>query len=641
MTSYVEREVVEYVLPLKRGVTHLCQKNVVLRFGEGGPSIDFGAHCYLKRSSSVLRRNRRGWGSPVDPNSFDKARAKKIRELVSYLSEEVESSGKSLASLHRHTADFFQFIDWCDAIGGHQEVLENAQHARSAFRAYVEHLRDRVLKDELNVNTAAKYQNSVAILLGPLQDVDDLGRGIRLLRVNKRMTQTTPPPDEDAQGKVLGLCEIIFGGISCIVLDLKPYPFKLAMPAYLGWKDNFLWVFPTVKWFMAPHELAGRHELGCSSWAMDYANGQLANLEEIVQYYSVRQSAKNSLRNAEESIAAANSDSQHFRRRDLAMVAHNAFVLMFVANTGMNWAEVRKLPWDADYEVGLESQGFREIKLRAGGKLVSFRIETSFLSKFKRYLNLRTYLLSKHKCDLLFFSLGANISSAPKPMGESLFRALYLTLRRIDPSLPKVLSRAWRAAKSDWAIRNTDPSTAALLLQNTERTVLRHYATGSETRATEEMGSFFERLSEVVLNADQKIPPKGIDGALGECTKYGAPNPTEDGAPIKPDCHQPEGCLFCDKYVVHADERDARKLISCRYCIEQTAHLSASDEHFQILFGKVIRRINAILDHIRGRSNEHAGLVDRVMGEVEDKGLLDPYWESKLEMLIGLGVVSQ
>jgi hypothetical protein len=87
---------------------------------------------------------------------------------------------------------------------------------------------------------------------------------------------------------------------------------------------------------------------------------------------------------------------------------------------------------------------------------------------------------------------------------------------------------------------------------------------------------------------------------------------------------------------VHADERDTRKLLSCRYCIQQTSHLAASEEQFQRLFNPILGRIQAILDEVDRRE---AGMVERVRREVEEEGELDPYWAGKLEMLMALELV--
>lgn len=66
---------------------------------------------------------------------------------------------------------------------------------------------------------------------------------------------------------------------------------------------------------------------------------------------------------------------------------------------------------------------------------------------------------------------------------------------------------------------------------------------------------------------------------VGICSNYGNPNPLSN-ALVKVNCKSPEGCLFCDKYRIHADEKDARKLISCRYYLQKTAQLSNNKEKF-------------------------------------------------------------
>src|SRR5207253_5824849 len=128
-------------------------------------------------------------------------------------------------------------------------------------------------------------------------------------------------------------------------------------------------------------------------WAYDYSNGRLATIQELLPHYGSR-NAWGALFRAQSAIAAANADLQNRSRRDRAMVAHNAFVLMFIANTGMNLAQVLELSWCTDYEVGVERQGFRAMKGRAGNKAVHFEITAAFLPKLKRYLALRHYLLN-------------------------------------------------------------------------------------------------------------------------------------------------------------------------------------------------------------------------------------------------------
>jgi len=609
--------VVVYDLPLPREGTLLRPEHVVLRFADQG-TVDVGALCYLQRDAAPRRK--RDVGRRVDLASFDQQRADRLRALIGYFSDVFANSGRRAATLRGMIHTFIgSFMDWADA-NGHASVLDGEPTARAAFRDYVTYLRECVLRNSLSINTGADKQCCVLDLLSGFLNIDDLHRGINLLRGDMQAKEPTRPPCEADQSKVLALCAALFEGFTALVLEGKPYPFRLGMPQYLDWADTALWIFPTHKWCSPPHRIAVREKLGKPYWAYDYINGRLASIEELLPRYG-SPNARGALLRAQGGMAAANADLQHRSRRNRAMVAHNAFVLLFIANTGMNLAQVLELSWNADYEAGVERQGFRAIKARAGNKAVHFEITAAFLPRLKRYLALRHYLLNGAACDRLFLSLGPRRIGPPERMKDYALDHLYGLLRMIDPQLPKVTPRQWRAAKSDWLIRNKDPATA--------------YAAGSESTHIHEMSDFFARIANLVVNNGKPIV-RGTDLAVGACASFGAPHPVEGNVPAIPDCRRPEGCLFCDKFRVHADERDTRKLLSCRYCIQQTSHLAASEEQFQQLFNPILGRIQAILDEVDRRE---AGMVERVRREVEEEGELDPYWAGKLEMLMALELV--
>jgi hypothetical protein len=100
----------------------------------------------------------------------------------------------------------------------------------------------------------------------------------------------------------------------------------------------------------------------------------------------------------------------------------------------------------------------------------------------------------------------------------------------------------------------------------------------------------------------------------------------------KPNCIDPEGCLFCDNYRIHVDETDIRKLLSCRYCIEKTAHLIGSLEEQHATLQPILARIDSIVAKLK-QYNEP--LVTKILSEVEE-GELDVYWARKLEMFMEL-----
>jgi hypothetical protein len=620
-------------LPLPPGVEILHPEKSILRFGEGY-SFDAGALCYLNRSAPVgakgrLRRPRcERW---VDVASFRPSRQSPVRNLIRYLSDLLTSGGKRPSTVSFSAKHYGIFLTWAEA-NGHLMALDDKRVTRVAFGHYVNYLREKVNTDRLRMSSASMMQFAVLGVLRDLLNVDDFHHGVNLLRDDHTGTASTRPPTDEDQAKVLALCDSLFRGLSTLCLQNQPYPHPLPVPQFLGAVNDTLWVFPATRWCMPPHVLVSRESLDHAFWAYDYANGRIATVAEIAARYRDYGGAR-AVEDAHSLVNAANKDPQNRYRRRAALLAHNAFVVLFLAHTGMNWASVRELPWNETYETGMERQGFRAIKYRAGGKTVSFEIQSVFFPTFTKYLELRTYLLKGLTYDHLFMAADS-LARGIARLGEKGLESIILSLRAIDPNVPKIRPRAWRAGKSDWLLRNVDPATAALILQNSVLTVLRSYAEGSPTTHDDELGKFFEHLRGVVLARGERVE-NAVERAVGVCTSFGSPH--QNGvAPIASDCRRVEGCLFCDKFKIHADERDTRKLLSCRYCIEQTAHLAESEEQFHRLFGPIFERIKLLLNEIERREPR---IVARIEREVQ-AGELDPFWARKMEMLVGLDLTA-
>ncbi|WP_322579819.1 hypothetical protein [Rhodoferax sp.] len=96
-------------------------------------------------------------------------------------------------------------------------------------------------------------------------------------------------------------------------------------------------------------------------------------------------------------------------------------------------------------------------------------------------------------------------------------------MQRLDPDLVPIASRQWRAAKSDWLIRNTDPATTAMVLQNSEATVLISYAAGSEVSHLDAMSDFLNKVANTVLSKGHLIAGEVVR-AFGVCSDFGNPH---------------------------------------------------------------------------------------------------------------------
>lgn len=635
MNTFSEHPVTVYKLPLPQNISILYPEQAILDFGNRG-TLDIGALCYLIRKPNA-RRNKKDEGKPVLLSSLSQPRTKVVEYLIQHISDKIKQGNKNASTIYGAISyGLLPFIDWAD-----QNNLSAAIHdkstARQAFKKFNEHMRERVMHREISQNTGARMTRQALESLCEFLNIDDLHRGINLIPRKEKDTNITEPPHEGSQARFLSLCDSIFNGLTTFLTENQPYPYKLAMPKYLGWERSELWVFPLKKWFSIPSKTLP-HSNEQSFQGYNFSQGRISTLDEMSKN-TTRHAGQQSIRNAQAQLEKANSDKDNYFRRNLGIVAQNAFFQIFLANTGLNLAQAKDLKWEESFDVSSSRRGFRILKWRAGGRIQSIEIQAVFLPLFKRFLKLREYLLRGQSHPYLFGNYGANTAGNPKRITYSPLDNFYRTLRTIDPNLPRITSRQWRAANSDWMLRNKVPvKIAATILQNSEKVLEDSYAAGSSATQMSEMSAFLNRVSSVVL--DEKISPANfVEGPVGGCVQYGSPQAIESSIKIKPNCRSAEGCLFCDKYKVHADEKDIRKLISCQYCINKTSSLSTSIESFENAFSPILERIRRILDEISIKM-DGTQVVERIRHSVEVMGELDNYWEGKLELLIHLDLVS-
>ena len=207
-----------------------------------------------------------------------------------------------------------------------------------------------------------------------------------------------------------------------------------------------------------------------------------------------------------------------------------------------------------------------------------------------------------------------------------------MILKRLTPTFPSVIPMQWRAAKQDYLIRHHDPATAAQAMQHSLITTLRKYSNGSEVTQQLEMATYFSQVEKIVLN--QRQENIGFEtNSVGICTCPGKPKMVAERLPITPNCKDIEGCLFCDKYRVHVDEVDTRKILSARYYIKKVSRLANNQEEYLGLFFTTLQRIDFILGELKRRIPE---VVDKITLEVDIDAELDAFWFGKLEMLMEL-----
>lgn len=636
--QWIRRDTVTYKieeLPLGDGDDIIDPSIVRLMvFGHTYP-IDVGSWCYTSRKK--LSKNKLSEDCAivlVESGSFREQRVDFVKKFLEYLYCQI-GLRKSIKSMASFVWQFQIFLVWCDA--NSIEALDGREQFLLSVRKYTEYLIDGIRRNVINNNTGASYQGIIfsigkAVYNDPYGDIF---KSIRRIRRSQAATYVTEKPDVEAAAKEFRLYKGLFDQLSRLVVERLEFPLKITL------EHDEYWFFPNPLPFVGVNEVEASQVLAERFHAYNYESGEIRSVDEIIarlKCVSVdrRYYAKKRREEALQSIQYANDNPYHDKRVLAASLALQSFVMMFAANTGMSLGLMASLQWDDGlYDMHRERQGFRTIKYRANGKLVSFLIGSSFVGSFRRFLELRGYLISAFGLKTyprLFFGV---VSGELRELAMNFTTVFHLRVKRYFNFEPSITTRMWRANKSDWLIRNSDISTASIVLQNSPETVIRHYAQGSQVEADNEITKFFSVYkSGLIAKRNESLQPISV----GQCRSVGNPKPLEGGL-IPPDCGKPEGCLFCENYRIHADKVDIVKLYSCKYVIELARTASHSEEHFFKLFGPVLKRIDEIIDFIVGKRLLDADDILKIKKDVFELERLDFYWLNKLRLLEDLGVV--
>ena len=631
--SWVERETVTYRLedlPFddEGKLTFIDPSIIRLHVPGYRYPVDIGSWCY-----TVRRKASKNFFSPrisvqeIQPSSFRIQRVDFVRGFIEFLWQ-LQRMNRASRTINTIVSQFQQFIDVCNK--RFVTALDSQECYANAVHQYTEHMIDDTRKGKVHMNSASVRQKTL-IRAGRAiygDQYGDLFKSVRTLRKSNAAINITEKPDHEIARRTYKIYNDVFEQLSDFVLDFEQFPKRIDL------EHGFFWFFPTMQSFLSPSNLMSKQALVSNYSCYDYTNGTIRTLDEInnSSRYSRSENAYRSRQNALKLIEEANRDPYHQHRKNAAQLAFNAFIMMFSANTAANLGQIVSFPWTGEYEKEKQIQGFTSIKYRAHNREVTFHIANKFCPVFKKFLLLRSYILEScgiTNFEYLFFSVGKR---SIRKLDKGMINGFHNKLRDKFGFNHKVTMRMWRAYKSDWLLRKSNIKIASLLLQNSTETVIRHYAEGSEYEAEQELTKFFsEYKNTLLISASLSSTPV----AAGQCLQL---DPVAiPYAPIKPDCSVQEGCLFCDKYRVHADETDYRKLLSFRYVSEKTKTLAQDEEHYQNLILPAIEKIDQLLSLILDSSALSNDTAESIRKDVYENEKLDNYWQKKLDLLNELG----
>lgn len=577
----------------------------------------------------LTRRKRIGkpadW--PIDEASLSPPRLKVIMDLVRTLSQIMKGKGLSPASMRLYYQTLVKFMDWLDESNRGQFIWVDRNLTEAAILEFCEELVVDVANEAISTNSVAGYQARLLEFAREFYD-ENMCRGFKAVSQTKRAP--TRVPDENALKEFRGCMDAVFDIASKTTIQLEPFPVKFSMP--VGETTRTVWHFPNRRSANTMSSVRG-----AAAW--DARTGELRSIEELKLLFD-RQSnpstaAHAALRSAKRVLGEANSQKYHPERLSLASFGCLAFAALFALETGLNQAVLEDLDYSESQREDLKGGAvtrarYRGLKFRAKGKEVSATVSLRFFPYLQRYFDLRDYVMQGKACTKLFVFVNSNGDGAALSSGWYK-TSLKRRVKRLGVAVPLMGLRKIRAGKQDYLIRHATPEVAAALMGHSVSTALRSYSNGSEAQVALEMGDYLDGLEESVIKIKEGQVDE-MESGVGKCVDYGNPIPIVAEAPVDPNCDRTEGCLFCAKYKIHADEIDIRKLLSCRYVLKETFGINGGED----VIDQVLHRIEFLLGELK---KVDAELVERVRCEVENDENLDSFWAAKLEQLAVLGVI--
>ncbi|AUY33368.1 hypothetical protein [Pseudomonas sp. PONIH3] len=603
-------------------------------------NLDVSSFCYKKRAHGSSGQI----GDKVDPNSLDIHRLKIARIVIEF----IRGQNLETAKTHRHW--FNLFFTWIDA--NYDNIsLDDINDLKMAYIGYTTHLIQRTQAtprsgNRITATVATNQQKAVAKLISIIT-----GEELRIIKSWATKLNKSKPgivksdkPSSDEQDICFAAHINFLDEVHRVIVNNEPYPLMLTPalgePYYLhdeiGYRKTHnvqlmyeeLRKYPT----LPPLDVL-------TSASADLS--RLSDRDKALAYSALKKK-----------VTDSNSANRNlYRSRNLVIMAMAAGFTSLIAATGSNSSVIAEVE-PTDFKPLPTSKGMRMlgIKGRANGKAVSPEFGARYSSTYNKILELRRWLLGSDESPLLF--------PFPKRDGRySTILAAHLQaykslLNKLMPNVRWVTPMEYRKNVSYQYLKlsNGDTLLTAQKLGNTVRTVESHYGRPSLEDLAQEFSAFFDAMQGAALARGRNqnvIPVKIIEAepdALtipgGSCLSAAREPTLASGftslSPT-PSCREPEYCVFCQHYAVHADVTDLKRLLSIKFIIEASQPHYDSDRWTENMH-PLQYRINEIIGLVTEQI-DNPSLIKQVEEQVSS-GELDPFWATHLDALVYMGYVS-
>ncbi len=601
--------------------------------------LDVTSFCYTKRSaqSGII-------GNLVDPTSLVLSRLSTARDIIDFI------RGQAYERAKTHKAIFSSFLQWVDSNYSEIDFLDR-NNWRSVYVTYTAHLIQRLnlpprAPERLAATVATNYQKGACKFISIATGEDERVIKLWATKLRKSMPGIAGPGTPSATEQDISFAAHIqyVDEVHRVIFKKENFPLVLTSQSD---EDYFLY-----------DDIGFRKQKNVKLMYGELTKfPALPTMEALItgspELSRLSQNSKNdAYAILRAKVLISNSEYRNpYRARNLVITALTAGLLSFIAATGGNLSPVADLrPTDFKPIPTSKGRRFLGIKSRAGGKRVEPEFGAKYSSTYNKILDLRQWLLGKTESALLF--------PFPRRSGEygqilySHIQSYKHLLHVFLPNVVWVTPAQFRKNVSYQYLKISDGDTllTAQKLGNTVSTVQTHYGRPALEDVAKEFTFFFDAIQKAAIarGRNQSTIPvtiiqpdaTSIEIPGGSCmSAEGLPSIAKGFNSLSPvpSCREPEYCVFCKHYAIHADETDIKRLLSIKFIISVTQQYHDPEQWTERL-SPLQYRIDEILEAISMKLVD-ANLIDRIQAEVEC-GELDPFWAVHLDALVHIGYVS-
>jgi len=629
--------------------------DIVLLFKDKNKTgyFDLGSYCYSERVfSSQTKVDNQYSGNAINEATVIIERKVALEKFLISLCS-YSSNINTLWTLINHLKYFLNYIDdnfkYC--------TFNNLSEMKKIYQEFTFHLIHRMKISAINARaikpkSASNHQAIVRFFISSCLDLTELEILNYAPFIKQNQLDVTEPVNQNILQENFRYNKIIFEIIYQFLFINSPFPLKIEFDE----SKSLILYGKNIQAYKPTDDLT----INC------IRQKHFLSYTELVDFLRNHNNANYILSRYNETVKYYNESNSKFHRERiyLANIACHAFLNIFFAETGVNLETALSIKL-ANIDLISSRKGFRSltsskydsnindsininniIKKRAYNKSLDIEINLKFKPLFIMFLNLRNWLCqTKLSNDYLFVypvikDRADSTYDLESISGPSL-RGYKLWLNKNVPECNWITPTEYRKTKARLVsqLSDDDIEITAKVLGNSMNTIKRYYSDYNTDEYLSDMNRVITELRNLAIekagfNSFEspqilEYQSNHLETITGHCNNHAAASTPLTGStlitPI-PDCKQKQNCLFCQHFLIHADEHDIAKLLTQKWWL--TEHSVPNDLNVQLS----LQRIENFLETLIQSDIKFKLLIDKIQYEIEI-GKYPNFWDRRLQMI--------